>query len=51
MAAAQEACTQLHANGLIPVMRAEELEDIQATTGVSGATTEILDGDVTLGGH
>ncbi|MCC9197935.1 NAD kinase [Arthrobacter sp. zg-Y820] len=50
MTAAQEACTQLHASGLIPVMRRRDLEDIQAVYGVLTAPTEILDEDVDLAG-
>ncbi|MBP3044193.1 NAD kinase [Arthrobacter jiangjiafuii] len=50
MTAAQEACTQLHASGLIPVMRRRDLEDIQAVYGVLTAPTEILDEDVMLDG-
>ena len=49
MAAAQEACTQLHQSGLIPVMRAEELKDIQDEYGVLTAPTETLGVDVGLG--
>ncbi|MBP3036915.1 NAD kinase [Arthrobacter sp. zg-ZUI100] len=50
MTAAQEACTQLHASGLIPVMRRRDLEDIQAVYGVLTAPTEILNEDVMLDG-
>ncbi|UPO77861.1 MULTISPECIES: NAD kinase [Arthrobacter] len=50
MAAAQEVCTQLHAAGLTPVMRAQDLEDIQAEYGQLTAPTEILHDDVQLGG-
>ncbi|MBG6181573.1 NAD kinase [Arthrobacter sp. CAN_A1] len=49
MAAAQEACTQVHQSGLIPVMRAEELKDIQDEYGVLTAPTETLGVDVDLG--
>ena len=48
MTAAQEACTQLHSSGLVPVMRRRDLEDIQAEYGVLAAPTEILDEDVAL---
>ncbi|MHA7156027.1 NAD kinase [Arthrobacter sp. TMN-50] len=48
MAAAQEACTQVHQSGLIPVMRAEELKDIQDEYGVLTAPTETLGVDVAL---
>ncbi|WP_323961388.1 NAD kinase [Arthrobacter sp. JZ12] len=48
MAAAQEACTRLHAAGLSPVMRAEELRDIQAEYGMLAAPTETLGTDVAL---
>ncbi|MCQ1946525.1 MULTISPECIES: NAD kinase [unclassified Arthrobacter] len=48
MTAAQEACTQLHSSGLVPVMRRSDLEDIQAEYGVLTAPTEILDEDVAL---
>ncbi len=48
MTAAQEACTQLHASGLTPVMRRRDLEDIQAVYGVLTAPTEILGEDVAL---
>ena len=50
MTAAQEACTQIHASGLIPVMRRKDLEDIQSVYGVLTAPTEILDEDVSLEG-
>ncbi|MFB9796985.1 NAD kinase [Arthrobacter citreus] len=50
MTAAQEACTQLHASGLTPVMRRRDLEDIQAVYGVLTAPTEILEEDVHLDG-
>lgn len=48
MAAAQEACTRLHAAGLMPVMRGEELRDIQAEYGTLAAPTETLGEDVAL---
>lgn len=48
MAAAQEACTRLHAAGLTPVMRGEELRDIQSEYGLLAAPTEILGTDVGL---
>lgn len=48
MAAAQEACTQLHHAGLTPVMRVEELKDIQDEYGVLAAPTETLGVDVGL---
>lgn len=48
MAAAQEACTRLHEAGLSPVMRSEELADIQAEYGLLTAPTETLGTDVTL---
>ncbi|WP_026533141.1 NAD kinase [Arthrobacter sp. H41] len=50
MAAAQEACTRLHALGLTPVMRPEELADIQNEYGVLTAPTETLGQDVHLDG-
>ncbi|WP_035770899.1 NAD kinase [Arthrobacter sp. Br18] len=50
MAAAQDACTRLHALGLIPVMRPEELADIQVEYGLLTAPTETLGRDVTLDG-
>ena len=50
MAAAQEVCTQLHAAGLTPVMRSQDLEDIQAEYGQLTAPTEILHDDVPLDG-
>jgi NAD+ kinase len=48
MLAALEACVELHANNIIPVMYAEELTDMTGYLGVSGATMEILGRDVTL---
>ena len=48
MAAAQEVCTQLHAAGLVPVMRRKDLEDIQAEYGQLTVPTEILNEDVLL---
>ena len=48
MAAAQEVCTQLHAAGLVPVMRRKDLEDIQAEYGQLTVPTEILGEDVQL---
>ncbi|MBF4994797.1 NAD kinase [Arthrobacter gandavensis] len=49
MAAAQEVCTQLHAAGLVPVMRRKDLEDIQAEYGQLTVPTEIVGEDVQLG--
>lgn len=48
MAAAQEACTLLHAAGLTPVMRAQELQDIQAEYGTLTAPTDTLGAEVGL---
>ncbi|WP_035781478.1 NAD kinase, partial [Arthrobacter sp. H14] len=48
MSAAQQACTQLHDSGLVPVMTRPELMDIQATYGTGTAPTEILDEEVKL---
>ena len=48
MVAAQEVCTQLSAAGLIPVMRCQDLEAIQAEYGQLAAPTEILGKDVQL---
>lgn len=48
MAAAQEVCTQLHAAGLVPVMRRKDLEDIQAEYGQLTVPTEILFEDLQL---
>ena len=42
MAAAQEACTRLHASGLTPVMRAEDLRDIQESGYLSKLTAGIV---------
>ncbi|MBG6185071.1 NAD+ kinase [Arthrobacter sp. CAN_A214] len=50
MAAAQEACTRLHALGLTPVMRPEELADLQDEYGGLTAPTETLGQDVHLDG-
>jgi NAD+ kinase len=48
MAAAQQACTQLHAAGLVPVMQEQELGDIQREYGLLTAPTETLGTDVGL---
>ncbi len=48
MLAALEACVELHANNIVPVMYAEELADLTDYLGVSGVKMEILDRDVTL---
>ena len=48
MLAALEACVELHANNIVPVMYAEELADMTGYLGVSGVRMEILDRDVTL---
>lgn len=50
MAAAHQTCMQLHEAGLVPVMRREELENIQRVYGTLTAPTEILDEDVDLAG-
>lgn len=50
MAAAHQTCTQLHEAGLVPVMRRNELENIQGVYGTLTAPTEILDEDVDLAG-
>ncbi|MBG6217986.1 NAD+ kinase [Arthrobacter sp. CAN_A6] len=50
MAAAQEACTRLHALGLTPVMRPEELADLQDEYGGLTAPTETLGQDIHLDG-
>ncbi len=46
MIAAQEACTRLHDLGLQPVMRPEELADIQSEYGELAAPAEVLGDDV-----
>lgn len=48
MIAALEACVQLHAAGIVPVMFAEELADLTGYLGVADVAMEILDRDVTL---
>lgn len=48
MIAALEACVQLHANNIVPVMYADELADMTGYLGVSDVSMEILDRDVTL---
>lgn len=48
MLAALEACVQLHANNIVPVMYADELADMSGYLGVSDVRMEILDRDVTL---
>lgn len=48
MTAAQEACTQLHASGLVPVMRRRDLEAIQEVYGGLTAPTAILHEEVSL---
>jgi NAD+ kinase len=50
MAAAQQACTRLHALGLSPVMRPEELADLRAEYGDLAVPTETLGEDVALDG-
>ncbi|MEC5200002.1 NAD+ kinase [Arthrobacter sp. PL16] len=45
MIAAQEACTRLHELGLQPVMRPEELADIQREYGALAAPAEVLGDD------
>ncbi|MPY12304.1 NAD kinase [Arthrobacter bussei] len=49
MIAAQEACTRLHDLGLQPVMRPEELADIQREYGELAAPAQVLGDDVTFG--
>lgn len=49
MVAAQEACTRLHDLGLQPVMRLEELADIQGEYGAHAAPAEALGDGVDLG--
>ncbi|WP_434991817.1 NAD kinase [Arthrobacter sp. Ld5] len=49
MAAAQEACTRLHALGLQPVMRQEELADLQDEYGALAAPAEELGDGVDFG--
>lgn len=48
MIAALEACVQLHANNIVPVMYAEELADMTGYLGVSNVSMEILGRDVSL---
>ncbi|WP_125616742.1 NAD kinase [Specibacter cremeus] len=48
MVAALEACVQLHAAGINPVMYAEELADMTGYLGVADAAVDILDRDATL---
>lgn len=48
MTAAQQACTQLHDSGLVPVMTRQELNDIHRLYGDEAAPTEVLDEDVQL---
>lgn len=48
MLAAQEACVELHANNIVPVMYAEELATMTGYLGHSGVAMEILDRDATL---
>ncbi|MUK03543.1 NAD kinase [Vibrio cholerae] len=49
MIAAQEACTRLHELGLQPVMRPEELADLQGEYGALAAPTEVLGDGVDFG--
>ncbi|WDF34462.1 NAD kinase [Arthrobacter agilis] len=49
MVAAQEACTRLHDLGLQPVMRPEELADIQGEYGELAAPAEVLGDGVGFG--
>ncbi|KQN95681.1 MULTISPECIES: NAD kinase [unclassified Arthrobacter] len=49
MIAAQEACTRLHNLGLQPVMRPEELADIQREYGELAAPAQVLGDDVAFG--
>jgi NAD+ kinase len=49
MIAAQEACTRLHDLGLQPVMRPEELADIQGEYGALAAPAEVLGDGVDFG--
>ncbi len=49
MIAAQEACTRLHELGLQPVMRPEELADLQGEYGELAAPTEVLGEGVDFG--
>jgi NAD+ kinase len=49
MIAAQEACTRLHDLGLQPVMRPEELADIQGEYGALAAPAEVLGNGVDFG--
>ena len=48
MLAALEACVELHANNIVPVMYGDELADMTGYLGVSSVNMEILDRDVTL---
>ncbi len=48
LAAAQETCAQLHASGLVPVMRRKEAEHIRQVYSHLAAPLEILDEDVKL---
>ncbi|WP_082357760.1 MULTISPECIES: NAD kinase [Arthrobacter] len=48
MIAALEACVELHANNIVPVMFADELADMTGYLGVSDVSMEILGRDVTL---
>ncbi|BBE22410.1 NAD kinase 2 [Arthrobacter sp. MN05-02] len=49
MVAAQEACTRLHELGLQPVLRREELADIQGEYGAFAAPAEVLGDGVDFG--
>lgn len=48
MTAAQQACTQLHESGLVPVMMQAELNEIHSVYGNGTAPAEVLDEDVEL---
>ncbi|WP_081416629.1 NAD kinase [Arthrobacter castelli] len=48
MTAAQQACTQLHESGLIPVMMQAELNEIHAVYGNGTAPAEVFEEDVEL---
>lgn len=48
MEAAQDTCTQLHAAGLVPVMQARELADMQSEYQKLAVPTEVLGEDVDL---
>lgn len=48
MIAALEACVQLHANNIVPVMYGDELADMTGYLGVSDVSMEILGRDVSL---